>query len=168
MSICAHSRQGPHPGGRQTTKHLYCAVWSGRHSTDPLPCLFCLDTRQSSSAVAITVVSSLTCVCTRQRVYRGQKQLCRVNGIHSRACISGSEGLHSANKVKLGELHIRLKNCNTPKMMEGQCADYAAIHATKRGPSPYPPGACTPLKRGRDPPCGEAVTIIGGCPYTGR
>jgi hypothetical protein len=79
-----------------------------------------------------------------------------------------TQGSHSANEIKLGELHIRLRNCKTPKMMEGQCADYAAIHAAKRGPSPYPPGACTPLKRGRDPPCGEAVTIVGGCPYTGR
>jgi hypothetical protein len=53
-------------------------------------------------------------------------------------------------------------------MIEGQYADYAAIHTAERGPSLDPPGVCTPLKRGRDPPYEEAVTIVGGCPYTGR
>jgi hypothetical protein len=79
-----------------------------------------------------------------------------------------TQGSYSANEIKLGELYIRLRNCKMLNMMEGQCADYAAIHAAKRGPLPYPSCASAPLKRGRDPPCGEAVTIVGGCPYTGR
>jgi hypothetical protein len=89
--------------------------------------------------------------------------------LHSKDAHSqNTQGSHSANEIKLGELHIRLRNCKTPKMMEGQYVNYAAIHAAKRGPSPYPPAVCTPLRRGRDPPCGEAVTIVEGCSYTGR
>jgi hypothetical protein len=45
---------------------------------------------------------------------------------------------------KLGELHIRMGNCKTPKVMEGRSVDYAAIHAPKKGISPYPAAACIP------------------------
>jgi hypothetical protein len=55
-----------------------------------------------------------------------------------------------------------------PKLVEGQSADYAAIHDARKGPSTYPPGACTPPKRGRGPPSGVAVTIVGECPYIYR
>jgi hypothetical protein len=89
--------------------------------------------------------------------------------LHSKDAHSqNTQSSYSANKVKLGELHIRLRNCKTPKTVEGQCADYAVIHAAKRGPSLYLPGACTPLKRDHDPTCGEAMTIVEGCSYTGR
>jgi hypothetical protein len=87
----AHGSQGPHPGARQRTKHLYCVVWSRRHTTDPLSCLVGVDTRQIPSAVVINVVTSLSCVCTWQRVCRVRKQLCRVFGPHGRPWVSGSE-----------------------------------------------------------------------------
>jgi hypothetical protein len=62
-----------------------------------------------------------------------------------------------------------MRNCKTPMMVEAQSADCAAIHDMKKGPSPYPPGACTPLKIGRGPPCDEAVTIVGEyTPFGGR
>jgi hypothetical protein len=76
--------------------------------------------------------------------------------------------VHKINGNKLGELHIRMRNYKTPNMVEGQSEDYAAIHATKRGLLQYPPGAYTPPKGGHGPPCGEAVTIVGECPYIDR
>jgi hypothetical protein len=69
---------------------------------------------------------------------------------------------------KLGKLYIRMRNCKTSKMVEGQSVDYAAIHAAKRGLSQYPPGVYTPPKSGRGPPCGEVVTVDGEFPYNGR
>jgi hypothetical protein len=55
-----------------------------------------------------------------------------------------------------------------PKLVEGQSADYAAIHDAKKGHSPYPPDACTPPKRGRGPPSGVTVTIVEEYPYICR
>jgi hypothetical protein len=69
---------------------------------------------------------------------------------------------------KLGELHIRMRNCKTPKMVEGRFVDYAVIHAAKRGLSQYPPNKYIHTKRGCGPPCGGAVTIVEECPYIGR
>jgi hypothetical protein len=71
-------------------------------------------------------------------------------------------------KVKLGELHIKMRNCKTPKQAEGQSVDYDAIYTVKRGLLPYPPDAYTPPIRDRGPPCGEAVTIAKECPYICR
>jgi hypothetical protein len=48
--------------------------------------------------------------------------------------------------------------------MAGQSVDYVAIRAEKRDPLQYPPGACTPSKRGHGPPRGEAATIGGEFP----
>jgi hypothetical protein len=61
---------------------------------------------------------------------------------------------------KLGELHIITRNWKTHKLAEGQFIDYVVIHDVKRDISPYHPDACTPTKIDRDPPCGEAVTIV--------
>jgi hypothetical protein len=55
-----------------------------------------------------------------------------------------------------------------PKMVEGQSVDYVAIHATKRSLSQYPPGVCTPSKRGCGPPCGDTATIDRQFPYIVR
>jgi hypothetical protein len=82
--------RGPHPGEQQRPKSLYCAVHAQIHTADTLPCLANDDTRQTSSAVAVTVVYSLPCVHTRQMVYRVQKHLYRVNGTHGRDQDSGS------------------------------------------------------------------------------
>jgi hypothetical protein len=48
------------------------------------------------------------------------------------------------SKIKIDELHIRLRNYKTPMMVEGQFIDYAAIRAEKIGPSLYPPDVYTP------------------------
>jgi hypothetical protein len=55
-----------------------------------------------------------------------------------------------------------------PKLLEGQSTDYAAILDAGKGPSPYPPDACTPPKRGRGRPSGVPVTIDGECSYICR
>jgi hypothetical protein len=67
-------------------------------------------------------------------------------------------------KDKLDELCIRMRNYKTPKLVEGQSADYVVIHNARKGPSLYSPAVCTPSKRGHGPPCGIAATIVGECP----
>jgi hypothetical protein len=46
-----------------------------------------------------------------------------------------------------------MRNCKTPKLVEGQSADYAVIHD---------------VRKGRGPPSGGAVTIVGECQYICR
>jgi hypothetical protein len=61
-----------------------------------------------------------------------------------------------------------MRKCKKSKLAEGQSINYVAIHIVKRGLSPYPPGAYTPLKRDRGPQCDEIVTINGECTYISR
>jgi hypothetical protein len=61
-----------------------------------------------------------------------------------------------------------MRNYKMPKLAEGQSIDYTAIHAPRRGISPYPPGVYIPLKIDGGPPCDEVVTIVGECPYIYR
>jgi hypothetical protein len=41
--------------------------------------------------------------------------------------------------IKIDELHIRLRNCKMPIVIEDQSEDYATIRAEKKDPSPYLP-----------------------------
>jgi hypothetical protein len=91
VSNRAHGREGPHPGEQQTSKSLYSAMHDLKHTADTLPCHAGTGTRQTSSAVSVTAVTSLPCACTRQMVCRVQKQVCRVNGPHGRGVDSGSD-----------------------------------------------------------------------------
>jgi hypothetical protein len=58
--------------------------------------------------------------------------------------IAATHKVPNTERNKLGELHIRMRSCKTPKVIEGRSVDYVAIHAEKKGTSPYPPAACTP------------------------
>jgi hypothetical protein len=85
-----HGREGPHPGERQTPKSLYSAVHALKHTADTLPCPAVMGTWQTTSAIAVTAVTTLPCACTRQMVCRVQKQHYRVYGRHVRGMDSGS------------------------------------------------------------------------------
>jgi hypothetical protein len=90
VSNRAHGREGPHPGEQQTPKSLYSAVHALKHTADTLPCPAGTGTRQTSSTVAVTAVTTLPCACTRQMVCRVQKRHYRVYGRHGRGVDSGS------------------------------------------------------------------------------
>jgi hypothetical protein len=45
--------------------------------------------------------------------------------------IAATHKVHKVHGKKLDELHIRMRNCRTSKMVEGQSIDYAAIHTVK-------------------------------------
>jgi hypothetical protein len=92
MSNETHGREGPHPGEQQTPKSLYSAVHALKHTADTLPCPAGMDTRQTTSAVAVTAVTTLSCACTRQMVCHVQKQHYRVCGRHDKGMDSGSAG----------------------------------------------------------------------------
>jgi hypothetical protein len=59
---------------------------------DTLPYPAHVGTWQTPSVVVVTVVYSLPCVHTRQKVCRVQKHLCRVHGTHGRDQDSDSGG----------------------------------------------------------------------------
>jgi hypothetical protein len=84
------AERGPHPSKQHRPKSLYSAVHARIHTADTLPCPAHDGTRQTSSAVAVTAVTTLPCVCTRQMVCRVQKQHYRVYGRHGRGMDSGS------------------------------------------------------------------------------
>jgi hypothetical protein len=92
-------QRGPHPGERQTPKLLYSAVHAIKHTVDTLPCPAVTGTRQTTSAVAVTAVTTLPCACTRQMACRVQKLVCRVNGPHGRGMDSGSDGSASLEQI---------------------------------------------------------------------
>jgi hypothetical protein len=45
-----------------------------------------------------------------------------------------SENQKLTIEINIDELHIRLRNCKTPMVTEGQSVDYAAIRASKKVP----------------------------------
>jgi hypothetical protein len=53
-----------------------------------------------------------------------------------------------------------MRNCKTPKMVEDQTVDYAAIYGVKKGISPYPSDACILPKRDCGPPRDVAATKV--------
>jgi hypothetical protein len=46
--------------------------------------------------------------------------------------IAATHKVPKAERIKLGELHVKMRNCKTPKVVEGQSVDYAAIHGAKK------------------------------------
>jgi hypothetical protein len=88
--------------------------------------------------------------------------------LHSKMHTATTHEVQEVIIKKLDELYIRMRNSKTLKLTEGQSVDYAAIHAPRRGISPYPLGAYTPPIIYRGPPCDEAMTIVGECPYIYR
>jgi hypothetical protein len=61
-----------------------------------------------------------------------------------------------------------MRNCKPSELVEGQSINYVAIYIAKRGLLSYPPGAYTPPKKDRGPPCDKVVTIDRECTYIYR
>jgi hypothetical protein len=81
---------------------------------------------------------------------------------------AATDKVPKAERIKLGKLHIRMRNCKTLKVVESQSIDYAIIHGAKKGILPYPPAACTPPKRYRGPPRDVAASRDIEFPYICR